>query len=270
MLAQFLQKYKPVFVLTGAGASTASGIPDYRDKNGAWKHTQPIRYQDFLRHENMRKRYWARSMNGWPHIQAARPNDAHIALRQMEDMGLISAVVTQNVDGLHQQAGSRAVIDLHGTIHKVRCLDCHSLYPRHDIQHELEAKNPGFINTNGDIKPDGDAAVVRHNLAEFRLPYCPCCHGTVKPDVVFFGENVPRERKDSATQRLIISRGMLVAGSSLMVYSGYRFCQIAQQYGIPIVSVNQGVTRADDEFLFKLDAECGSTLRETIKTLRQG
>ena len=265
-LADWFARHRAVFVLTGAGVSTNSGIPDYRGADGQWKRRPPITLQAFLQEPAMRARYWARSFVGWPLVARARPNGAHAALRALEAQGKLSLLVTQNVDGLHARAGHRAVIDLHGRIDQVVCLDCGSRRQRDAIQIELADAHPewsamvdGIADGNATAAaPDGDAD-VELDFGGFQPPRCPC-GGLLKPDVVFFGENVPRERVASAVHALRQSDAMLVAGSSLMVYSGYRFARMAHEAGMPLAILTRGMTRADDLASLKLDVDCEPAL----------
>jgi NAD-dependent SIR2 family protein deacetylase len=255
-----------VFALTGAGCSTGSGIPDYRGPDGRWKGADPIRFQEFLNSPAARRRYWARSLAGWPLVAAARPNTAHRALAALEAAGLIHQLVTQNVDGLHQAAGHRRVIDLHGRLAWVDCLGCGLRVPRDWMQERLAAANlamPVAVTAN----PDGDAAVDPALEAAFEVPGCPRCSGVLKPAVVFFGENVPRPRVERAFARLAECDWLLVAGSSLKVFSGYRFCREAAARRIPIVIVNRGATRADDLAALRVDGEVGEVLSDLIAGL---
>jgi NAD-dependent SIR2 family protein deacetylase len=260
-LRTFLDRHRRLFVLTGAGCSTASGIPDYRDTNGDWKRAQPVMLQRFMADESARKRYWARSLVGWRRMHAARPNDAHRALAVLEQAGGIECLVTQNVDGLHQAAGSRAVIDLHGRIDVVRCLTCGDRLPRETVQHELLRRNPAFARLDALAAPDGDADLDALSFDSFDVPACGSCGGMLKPDVVFFGEGVPKPRVDAAMSALHQSDAMLVVGSSLMVYSGYRFAQAMAARGKPIAAVNIGRTRADDLLALKITERCGDALQ---------
>jgi len=267
-LADWLHAHPRVFVLTGAGCSTASGIPDYRDRDGAWKRTPPVTYQAFVREPATRARYWARSHAGWPMVSRARPNAAHHALAQLEHDGRIGKLVTQNVDGLHQRAGSREVIDLHGRIDAVRCLACGATSTREDVQHQLAARNPEWMHAvDAAIAPDGDADLDAIDTSAFVAPRCDGCDGLLKPDVVFFGENVPRDRVFTAQAALHASDAMLVVGSSLMVYSGYRFAVRAREAGLPLAILTAGATRADALATLKLDAESGETLSNALDSL---
>lgn len=259
-LREFVARHAKLFVLTGAGCSTASGIPDYRDADGEWKRGQPIMLQDFLAHERSRQRYWARSLIGFRRMRAARPNDAHRALAALESQGRVSQLVTQNVDGLHQAAGSRSVIDLHGRVDVVRCLRCERRVPRTQVQAELVARNAAFASLDALEAPDGDANLEGIDFAAFAVPDCESCGGLLKPDVVFFGERVPAERVQSAFAALERADAMLVVGSSLMVYSGYRFAQAAAEAGKEIAAVNLGTTRADGLLTLKVSERCADAL----------
>jgi len=260
-LRTFLDCHRRLFVLTGAGCSTASGIPDYRDDNGDWKRAQPVMLQRFLADVDTRKRYWARSLVGWQRMHAARPNDAHRALAVLEQTEGIELLVTQNVDGLHQAAGSREVIDLHGRIDVVRCLDCGERVPRGDVQVELVQRNPRFATLDALTAPDGDADLESLSFEGFDVPACVRCGGLLKPDVVFFGEGVPKARVDQAMAALHRADAMLVIGSSLMVYSGYRFAVAMAERGRPIAAINLGRTRADDLLAFKITERCTDVLQ---------
>jgi NAD-dependent SIR2 family protein deacetylase len=260
-LEDFISAHRRLFVLTGAGCSTGSGIPDYRDEQGAWKRTPPVTYQAFVGDGINRRRYWARSLVGWPRIAQAQPNAAHRALAALEAQGRCSQLLTQNVDGLHQAAGSRAVIDLHGRLDAVVCLGCGASSSRADVQRRLAEANPAWAGLAAGAAPDGDADLEDRDFATFQVPACDSCGGMLKPDVVFFGENVPRTRVDAAMARLAQADGMLVVGSSLMVYSGLRFVHAAVRAQIPVAAVNLGRTRADDLLRFRMAAPCGDALR---------
>jgi len=268
-LADWLRAHPRVFVLTGAGCSTASGIPDYRDRDGTWKRKPPVTYQAFVQDPATRARYWARSLAGWPMVARARPNAAHRALAELEARGRVAKLVTQNVDGLHQRAGSHDVLDLHGRIDAVRCLACDARVPREDVQAQLAARNPEWTHAveAAAIAPDGDADLDAIDTTTFLAPQCVACGGLLKPDVVFFGENVPRARVDAAQAALQASDAMLVAGSSLMVYSGYRFALKAREAGLPLAILTLGTTRADALATLKLDAECGRTLESAVQSM---
>ena len=259
-LANFATQHPRLLVLTGAGCSTEAGIPDYRDANGAWKRSEPMRFQLFVGDALARKRYWARSMLGWRTMAAARPTTAHRALARMERAGRIQMLVTQNVDGLHNAAGSAQVVDLHGRIDTVCCLGCGARSPRQALQDELVARNPQWLALDARSAPDGDADVDAQDFAPFDVPACTQCGGILKPDVVFFGESVPRERVAAVRAALAQADAMLVAGSSLMVYSGYRFVEEAVAAGKPVAVVNIGRTRADAVLTLKIEHEVGAAL----------
>ncbi|MCZ4315462.1 NAD-dependent protein deacetylase [Comamonadaceae bacterium G21597-S1] len=259
-LAEFVRRHPRLLVLTGAGCSTGAGIPDYRDTNGAWKRSEPMRFQLFVADALARKRYWARSMVGWRTMARARPAMAHHALARLEAAGHVELLVTQNVDGLHAAAGSGQVVDLHGRIDTVCCLQCGVRSPRRLLQGELLRRNPGWAALPALAAPDGDADLLAHDFADFDVPACTVCGGMLKPDVVFFGENVPRDRVASVRTALARSDALLVAGSSLMVYSGYRFVEDALAAGKPVIAVNLGRTRGDDVFALKLEQEVGAAL----------
>ena len=266
-LVEFLRRHQRVLVLTGAGLSTASGIPGYRDKDGIRRGRAPIQGPEFRRHEAVRRRYWARSMVGWATLSGAHPNEGHRALAELEANGHISAVVTQNVDGLHQRAGARNLIELHGNIHRVVCLECGRRIERAALQERLAALNPEFANVLAHPLPDGDAQLEPDSLEDFHVPACEACGGMLQPDVVFFGDNVPRERTEAAFAHMAEADALLVVGSSLMVFSGYRFCRMAAQDGKPIAAVNAGKTRADDLLAFKLEAAAQEVLPRVVQLL---
>lgn len=264
-LAAWLRAHSRLFVLTGAGCSTASGIPDYRDADGVWRRGAPMAYRDFIGSAARRGRYWARSLAGWPAFAAARPNPAHLALAGLERAGRIVRLVTQNVDALHQRAGSQQVIDLHGRLDRVICLDCGVRRSRRVLQQALLAANPGWSATQARVLPDGDVAV--EDDAGFRVPACPHCGGVLKPDVVFFGERVPSARVEAAFAALAEADAVLVVGSSLMVYSGFRFVRAAVQSGKPVAAINLGRTRADDLFALRLAADAADALPSLVVPL---
>jgi NAD-dependent SIR2 family protein deacetylase len=266
-LHAYVERHPRLFVLTGAGISTDSGIPGYRDENGEWKRSPPITLQEFLGSEAWRRRYWARSLLGWPTVGLAQPNGAHRALARLETAGHVRALVTQNVDGLHQRAGSGDVIELHGSIGHVHCLDCGASYTRASIQPLLEANNPEVAASIAQPAADGDAHLDFDGNLPFAVPACTACGGMLKPSVVFFGENVPRERVTQASAALDESDAVLVVGSSLMVFSGYRFCAWAQQRGKPVAAVNLGRTRADPLLALKVEAPCAAALETLVQRL---
>ena len=263
-LGEWIAARGRVLVLTGAGVSTGSGIPDYRDAAGAWKRPPPVNYQAFVRSAAARSRYWARSYVGWPRFAGARPNAAHEALAHWERSdSRLSLLLTQNVDGLHQRAGSRAVLDLHGRLDVVRCLACPCRLSRDAVQAFLAQANPGWTQVDAPAGPDGDADL--DDAGGFAVPPCPACGGLLKPDVVFFGEAVPRERLEQAAAALMASDGLLVVGSSLMVYSGYRFARMAREAGIPVAILTRGSTRADELATMKLSADCRDVLPRALR-----
>lgn len=266
-IAAFLDRHPRALVLTGAGLSTASGIPDYRDRDGTRRGKPPIHGPDFRKSEAVQRRYWARSMIGWPVLAGARPNAGHLAIAGLERIGRIGSVLTQNVDGLHGQAGSHGVLELHGNIHTVVCLECSAIFPRAFVQGQLEDANPQMAGANATPLPDGDASVEPTALADFRLPYCTCCGGTLMPNVVFFGDNVPAARTAIALEQMERADALLVVGSSLMVYSGFRFCRMARAAGKPIAAINLGRTRADDLLDIKIEESAERVLPPALALL---
>lgn len=264
-LANFLTRTDRLAVLSGAGVSTASGIPDYRDHKGDWKHAQPIQYQDFVRNESVRKRYWARSFIGWRRFSSAHPNAAHYALADLEAAGKVEKLITQNVDKLHSAAGSRRVIDLHGDLAKVRCLGCDRTHARHEYQQELQDANPDWHAAVFRYKPDGDAELADNSHHDFSVPACKDCSGLVKPEVVMFGESVPKDRVRDATTVIDRADALLVVGSSLMLFSGFRFARQACAQEKPIVIVNQGQTRADEMAALKIEGNCAEVLPAALR-----
>jgi NAD-dependent SIR2 family protein deacetylase len=268
-LADFLDRHPRALVLTGAGLSTASGIPDYRDRDGTRRGKPPIHGPDFRRLPHVQRRYWARSMIGWPVLSRARPNAGHRAIAGLEAIGKIGSVLTQNVDGLHGQAGSHGVLELHGNIHSVVCLECSALFPRAFVQGQLEDMNPHMMQADATPLPDGDASVEPAGLADFRLPYCTCCGGTLMPNVVFFGDNVPPARTAIALDQMERADALLVVGSSLMVYSGFRFARMAQAAGKKIAAINLGRTRADELLDIKIE-ESSERLLPLVLALLEG
>lgn len=266
-LADWMTRQPRLFVLTGAGCSTESGIPDYRDRHGQWKRKPPVTQQDFLGSAAVRQRYWARSMVGWRIIGQATPGPAHLALASLEQAGLVHHLVTQNVDGLHQRAGSRQVIELHGSIGQVVCMACGAVQGRQQVQQQLEAANQDWLHLEALAAPDGDADLEALDFGRLRVPDCPDCGGLIKPHVVFFGDSVPRPRLHQAMAALASAQAMLVLGSSLTVYSGYRFAVRARELGLPLAAINQGVTRADALFDLKLDLPVGAALSALAERL---
>jgi NAD-dependent deacetylase sirtuin 4 len=255
-------------VLAGAGCSTESGIPDYRGGGSDRPPPTPVQYQDFIRSQAARARYWARATVGWPRFVTARPNAAHLALAQLEAAGLVTGIITQNVDGLHQAAGSHRVVELHGSLAQVRCLGCGCTCPRGEVQERLLRLNEAWaqrLELQGGTEPfqaapDGDAQLPAVATDDFRVPDCLSCGGILKPDVVFFGENVPRPTVEAAWRQFDEGDVLLVVGSSLAVYSGRRFTDRAAQTGVPIAIINVGPTRADALATARVHARVGIVL----------
>jgi NAD-dependent SIR2 family protein deacetylase len=267
-LQAFIEGSRALFVLTGAGCSTSSGIPAYRDARGDWTRRQPVTWQDFRSDPQARQRYWGRSTIGWLSFGAARPNPAHAALVTLEERGRLTGLVTQNVDGLHQAAGHLRVIDLHGRLDTVMCLSCGAQTLRKHLQHRLVEANPGWLDRHvNQSAPDGDADLEGADYSGFNVPNCLRCGGLLKPDVVFFGENVPRRRVEQSMEWLDDADAMLVVGSSLMVYSGYRYVLRARERSIPVAAINLGRTRADPLLDLKLELCCVKGLAATVGRL---
>ncbi|WP_298742457.1 Sir2 family NAD-dependent protein deacetylase [uncultured Microbacterium sp.] len=251
-----------IAVLTGAGVSTDSGIPDYRGK-GAPTRT-PMTAQQFLASESARRRYWVGSHLGWRAFAASAPNGGHAALADLEHQGVVSGIITQNVDGLHLRAGSRRVVELHGTMRRVLCTHCGQVFDRRDLAVRVEADNPWItVPENVELGPDGD--VLPSSSDAFRVPECSVCNGMLKPDVVFFGEYIPIEKFQEAEQLVRTSDALVIAGSSLVVNSGIRLLERARRRKLPVVIINRGQTRADTRATVKVDA--GTT--EVLRTLAQ-
>ena len=258
---QQLMDDQPFVVLTGAGISTPSGIPDYRDNQGVRRGRQPMMYQEFLSAPESRRRYWARAMLGWPRVRQARPNVAHDTLARLQSTRQISGLITQNVDTLHDQAGSHDVIELHGSLHRVLCLDCAKHSERDSIQQQMEAQNPYLAGVDAVQAPDGDTLLDAAFEARFQVPRCPYCAGErMKPDVVFFGENVAQETAAKAMAAVEKAAGLLVVGSSLMAYSAFRLCRAVVDQGKPLLAINLGKTRADDLLDLKIEMSCEQLL----------
>lgn len=267
-LVAFVRAHPRLVVLTGAGVSTESGIPDYRDVAGDWKRPPPMQHQHFMESHASRQRYWARALVGFKALSEARPGPAHLALARLEALGHVHTLITQNVDGLHQRAGNRRVIDLHGRAELVRCMSCQALRMRHDLHAELEARNPDWLELDAVAGPDGDAE-LEVDFSDFRVPPCGRCgQGVLKPDVVFFGDSVPTARVEAALAAVSDADALLVVGSSLMVYSGYRFARVAAKGGTPIACLNLGRTRADELFALKLEQPIGTTLTALVAALK--
>lgn len=249
-----------VLVLSGAGISTESGIPDYRGEGGSLSRHTPMTYQDFTAGAQARRRYWARSHLGWRSFGRARPNAGHRAVAAFGRHGLLSGVITQNVDGLHQAAGSEDVVELHGTLTRVVCLSCGAFSPRRELARRLEEANPGFAPVAAGINPDGDADLTDDQVGGFRVVPCTVCGGTLKPDVVFFGESVPPQRVEHCRELVRAATSVLVLGSSLTVMSGLRFVRQAAQAGKPVLIVNRDQTRGDRHALARVSLPLGTAL----------
>jgi NAD-dependent deacetylase sirtuin 4 len=270
-------------VLSGAGCSTESGIPDYRGPEGSLRKRSPVQYGDFVRSEAARRRYWARSTVGWHRVVSARPNPAHVGIARLERAGIVSGVITQNVDGLHQAAGSGDVVELHGSLARVACLACGARTSRTEMQSRLEAANPGWLGSSSGGSTSGGSSAVSHATAEpapdgdvelgdvaydaFDVPACGACGGVLKPDVVFFGENVPKERVEDSWAMMDRAGALLVVGSSLTVYSGRRFVYGAVERGLPIAVVNLGPTRADEHAMTKVEGRLGDVIPRLAEAL---
>ena len=253
-----------VVVLSGAGLSTESGIPDYRGPTGLARRAEPMTYQAFTGAPAARQRYWARSHLGWRHIARAAPNQGHHAVAELQRRGLLSGIITQNVDGLHQKAGARDVTELHGSLSRVLCLSCGERTPRDELDERLRAANPAWDARARQVNPDGDAVLDDGATDQFEVVGCLRCAGALKPDVIFFGENVPPGRVADCYALVSAARAVLVLGSSLTVMSGYRFVRHAAKAGLPVAIINQGATRGDAQATLTLDAPLGPTLATLI------
>jgi NAD-dependent SIR2 family protein deacetylase len=260
-----LARARGVVALTGAGLSTESGIPDYRSPQALARPRRPIQGPEFARSEAVRKRYWARSALGWERMRNAQPNAGHLALAQLERSGVVARVVTQNVDRLHHKAGSREVIELHGALAEAICLACKAIENRDALQARILALNPGCTSHAVPTAPDGDAEVATDRIERFVVPSCASCGGVLKPRVVFFGDSVPRATVDQGLAAVDAAALLLVVGSSLAVYSGYRFLRRAVERRIPIAIVNRGPVRGEEHAVLKLEASTGSAL-DTLAT----
>ncbi len=266
-LAEFFQRHERVLVVSGAGCSTRSGIPAYRDASGQWLRRDPVLFQDFISRPEMRRRYWARSFFGWQVMTTARPNDAHRALARLEAMQRLSLLVTQNVDGLHARAGHRDLVELHGSLAEVVCLDCGHRLARTRLQASLSEANPDWHPKVLGYNPDGDAELDAGAYPGFSVIDCPVCGGMLKPDVVFFGESVPAGRVETVTAALDASDAVLVVGSSLVVWSGYRLAREAAARGLGLAAINRGRTRADALLDFKVDGDCDRVLGALVEAI---
>jgi NAD-dependent SIR2 family protein deacetylase len=253
-----------VLILSGAGLSTESGIPDYRGPTGLARRATPMTYQTFTGSAGARRRYWARSYIGWRHIARAAPNQGHRAVAELGRLGLLAGIITQNVDGLHQAAGASGVTELHGSLHRVTCLSCGQRTPRTDLDQRLAEANADWDEAAALINPDGDAVLEDAATETFRVVDCRACRGVLKPDVVFFGENVPPERARACYAMVERASSLVVLGSSLTVMSGLRYVRHAAKLDLPVVIVNQGSTRGDPHATATLDAPLGQVLTALV------
>ena len=268
-LAQLLRG-KRLAVLTGAGCSTESGIPDYRGVDTPPRTRASIQHREFVDKAAFRQRYWARSMLGWPQLSAARPNAGHLALTELQQAGIVAGMITQNVDGLHTAAGMRDVVELHGALARVNCLACHAQTTREHLQDRLRAANPMFVQRAhvAAMTPDGDAELTDAAIEEFTVVPCEACGGVLMPDVVFFGGSVPKPTLEAAWAAFDAGEALLVIGSSLTVFSGYRFVRRAAERGIPIAILNHGPTRGDEHATILVDARVGEALPALVRAYR--
>lgn len=272
-LEKFLENKPNTLVLTGAGISTESGIPDYRSEGVglyARSNHKPIQHGDFIKSEAVRKRYWARNYVGWPRFSSVAPNVTHYTLARLEREKLISGIVTQNVDKLHTKAGSRSVVELHGSGYTVVCVGktgtgCNYQIPRHELQQILDQMNPHMEDKSTMLRPDGDVELPQEYVNNFNIPPCPECSGYLKPEIVFFGDNVPMPRIERVVRMILQSDAVLVLGSSLTVFSGYRIVLQAKELGIPVAIVNIGSTRGDPAADLKISARCGELMENLFK-----
>jgi NAD-dependent SIR2 family protein deacetylase len=262
-----LLRGRRVVALTGAGCSTESGIPDYRGPDTPPRSRPPIQHREFVDGADARRRYWARSVLGWPRLAAARPNRGHEALAVLERTGAVAGLITQNVDGLHHGAGSRDVVELHGALRRVRCLACGHMTSRDDLQRRLLAANPGWLEHGGAVAPDGDADLADGDVRDFAVVACEACDGVLMPDVVFFGGSVPRLTLDAAWATFDRAEVLLVIGSSLAVFSGYRFVRRAAERDVPVAILNRGPTRGDPHATLRVDARAGEALSALARAL---
>lgn len=266
-LADFIERHPKLWVITGAGVSTDSGIPDYRDADGQWKRPPPVQHGDFMASIAVRQRYWARALVGFKAMREAQVSGAHRALAALESMGYIELLVTQNVDRLHQRAGSRKVVDLHGRADIVACMSCGYQMMRHAMHSEMATMNPYFATLDARHAPDGDAD-LETDFSTFKVLDCPRCRGILKPQVVYYGDVVPPARRLTAQAGLENANAVLAVGTSLMVYSGYRFCRDAHAMGLPVASLSLGVTRADTLLTHQWRAPITPVLEHALKVLR--
>ncbi|MEA2325291.1 MAG: hypothetical protein QOE68_250, partial [Thermoanaerobaculia bacterium] len=270
-LETFIDESRHLVVLTGAGCSTESGIPDYRSPGGPWNKHKPIYYSEFVRSAEVRRFYWARSFRGWPRFASARPNAAHRALAELEHAGKLDFLITQNVDDLHHEAGSRRFVQLHGRNRVVVCLDCNCEFSRAEMQERLQAVNTnwggdGLDGDEADFAPDGDAELSRESVRDFTVPACDRCGGVLKPAVVFFGESVPVGKVSVAMDQVDQADALMVVGSSLTVWSGFRFVKRAAERGKPVAIINIGPTRGDHLASLKIEQRCGEVLQRVVSS----
>ncbi|MEM7083815.1 MAG: NAD-dependent protein deacetylase [Pseudomonadota bacterium] len=271
-LADFLSDPTPLLVLTGAGISTASGIPEYRDADGNWKHAKPVQYREFMDSDFIYRRYWARSSVGWRTMGSADPNAAHQALAELEARARLHTLITQNVDGLHERAGSQRLINLHGRLGTVSCQSCGNRHDRDTLQAVIRDNNQQWLAQHearraynlANRKPDGDVELRDDAYAGFNPPWCERCGGRLKPDVVFFGETIPADTVRNTQAAQAATRRLLVIGSSLIVFSGFRIARDFHQRGLPVVIINQGMTRADDLATLKFADDANTLLPAAV------
>ena len=270
-LADFIRANPKLLIISGAGCSQDSGIPTYRDKQGNWLRNDPIQHKDYLSDPFMRQRYWTRSYYGWQQIAQAKPNRAHQSLATLQQHGFGTRLVTQNVDGLHQLAGHKGVIDLHGRLSEVVCLDCSEITDRNKHQQRLDEENPSLnkLRSQPELRPDGDAEVDNSIASTLNLPRCLNCDGVLKPNVVFYGGSVDRGLVQKIYQMTQAADAILIVGSSLMVFSSFRFVKRARELQKPIVVINEGVTRADEFLTMKFEQPCQELLTATTKLLTE-
>ncbi|XP_054274051.1 NAD-dependent protein deacylase Sirt4-like [Macrosteles quadrilineatus] len=267
IIDNFFTRNRRILVITGAGVSTESGIPDYRSEGVglfARSSTKPVQYQEFLKYPNVRKRYWARNFVGWPNFSSVEPNNNHIILKKLEDVEKVQRIITQNVDNLHGKAGSTEVIELHGTAFKVICLSCDYSIDRHNFQQVLSDSNQEIVIAPQSIRPDGDIELPQEFVEDFKTPSCPKCGGILKPDIIFFGDNVPKNRVDEINNEVDKCDAILVLGSSLSTYSGYRIILRAKEQDKEIGVINIGPTRADEQAEFRISAKCSDILLQYV------
>ncbi|XP_047538078.1 NAD-dependent protein deacylase Sirt4 [Vanessa atalanta] len=271
-LREYLQRHDRLLILTGAGISTESGIPDYRSEEVglyARSNHKPIQYQDFVRYPKVRQRYWARNFVGWPRFSSVQPNATHYSIRELEKAGKVTAVVTQNVDRLHHKAGSENIIELHGTGYIVKCMKCPYEIDRFKLQEILLNNNPGMESSFNMIRPDGDVDLSKEQVDRFQTPLCPKCESPLKPDIVFFGDNVPKERVEQVRHQVSVSDAVFVLGSSLTVYSSYRIILQAKEENKKIAVLNIGPTRADNIVDLKISTKCGEILTDLCNSINK-